>query len=174
MHDKWELYAHGYKRAADTLVERIIECPTWIDVLVYPISFLYRHYLELRLKEIAQAGRALLDWELESKKWAHHKLDGLWSSCRRILEEVWPDSSKSELDIVEQLLLEFAKTDPDSQGFRYPAGKSLNPSLPGIQHINLRNLYEVMGRVSALLEGASSGISEYLSTKRSVESYYSP
>ena len=48
----WDSYATGYKEAADAIMERIIADPAWIDTYLYPVMFLYRHYLELRMKEI--------------------------------------------------------------------------------------------------------------------------
>src|SRR5207245_1195494 len=59
--NSWELYASGYKDAADILSERVFETRRHADFLIYPITFLYRHYLELRLKEMIVAGQALLD-----------------------------------------------------------------------------------------------------------------
>lgn len=43
---------NGYKLAADLLVEEVA-AETWRkDVLIYPIVFCYRHYLELILKSL--------------------------------------------------------------------------------------------------------------------------
>ena len=42
--------AEGYKRAADLLIERAKESTQLRNMLVYPIVFCYRHYLELTLK----------------------------------------------------------------------------------------------------------------------------
>jgi len=166
-HDKWELYATGYKDAADILAQRVMETQRSADVLIYPIVFLYRHYLELRLKEIIVAGQELLDHPPDLK--LIHGLDILWKSCPKIFDEVWPGSSKDELNAVEDCIMQFYKTDPQSMSFRYPATKDGQPTLPGLQHINIRNLQEVMGRISSLLEGGSTGISVYLDYKRSMQ-----
>lgn len=67
--DPWDLYADGYREAADHLVERIVEGQSLtLDTIVYPIVFLYRQYLELRLKQlIPLSGRLLyLDIDLHS------------------------------------------------------------------------------------------------------------
>jgi hypothetical protein len=48
--DQLNLYAIGYKRAAELLLEHVKNSGRDQDTLVYPIIFLYRHYLELRLK----------------------------------------------------------------------------------------------------------------------------
>jgi hypothetical protein len=163
----WELYATGYKDAADVLAERVFETRRHADFLIYPIAFLYRHYLELRLKEIIVAGQALLD---HPSDFEHvHQLEVLWDSCRKILEEVWPGSPAGDLNAVEDCIRQFSKVDPRSMGFRYPATKDGKATLPNLQRINIRNLHEVMARLSSLLEGASMGISVYLDDKRSME-----
>ena len=45
-------YIEGYRKGAERLVEWVEVELTDQDYLVYPILFLYRHHLELRLKEI--------------------------------------------------------------------------------------------------------------------------
>lgn len=81
--NRWEIYAIGYMRAADILVARVLESQHELDFLIYPIVFLYRHYLELRLKELIVAGRELLDLPPDLRQ--VHRLDVLWVSCRKIL-----------------------------------------------------------------------------------------
>jgi len=159
-HDNWSLYADGYKRAGDLLVEYIKDARSDQDFLVYPIVFLYRQYLELRLKELIRDGNQLLDVPQEFPK--HHKIDKLWGQCRRILEQVWPEGPTEDLDAVEECIRQFSEKDPSSIAFRYPTDKDGNPSLPDLRYINLRNLSEVMARIGSLLDGSSDGISAYL------------
>ena len=165
--DSWELYAIGYKDAADALCESVFKTGRHADSFIYPIAFLYRHYLELRLKEVIAAGQALLDQTPDLKH--IHKIDVLWRSCRKILEEVWPDSPRDDLDAVENCIRQFSQVDPESMSFRYPITKDGTATLPNLQHINVRNLKEVMARISSLLDGASSAISAYLDHKCSME-----
>ena len=42
-HEDWYAYTEGYKRAANVLVEHVRGKRSDLDVLVYPIIFLYRH-----------------------------------------------------------------------------------------------------------------------------------
>ena len=71
-HDPLELYATAYKEAAEKLVKDVITSRRQRDTLVYPIVFLYRHYIELRLKEIIRAGRKFLDEPGDFPK--HHRV----------------------------------------------------------------------------------------------------
>ena len=44
-------YSEGYLRAARYLIEWILATASDQDILVYPIIFLYRHHIELVLKQ---------------------------------------------------------------------------------------------------------------------------
>lgn len=162
-HHVLDLYATGFKEAADVLVEEVSETRHRQDVLVFPIGFLYRHYIELRLKEIVKTGRELLDEDGGAP--TGHNLTTLWGSARAIIEKVWPEASKDDLNATEGCLSRFAEADPGSDGFRYPCDRSGNPTLSDVRQINLRNLKEVVDRLSVVLDGASTGISVYLDDK---------
>lgn len=62
-HDEFYRYADGYKRAANILVDHVDQNNCDQDFVAFPVLFLYRHYIELKLKEIIQKGRQLLDEE---------------------------------------------------------------------------------------------------------------
>ena len=166
----WELYASGYKEAADCLAEHVAETGRRANLFVYPIAFLYRHYLELRLKELIIAGQDLLERDPDLRH--VHRLDLLWTTCRSILEEVWSNSSRDPLNAVEECIKQFVQIDPESISFRYPANKDGKPTLPQLNHINIRNLKEVMNRVAALLEAAITGISVYIDSRNSMQADY--
>jgi hypothetical protein len=173
-HDMSIGYIYGYKKAADILVNYIIEVQIDQDYLVYPIVFLYRHHLELILKEVIKKGNGLLDIYENVSEHTHHKIIDLWQKCKKIIKDVWPEGSSDDLDAVDDCLTQFYKVDPTSMSFRYPTDKKGNPIITGIKHINLRNLAEIMERISTFFEGVETGISEYLSLKCEMESEYSP
>ena len=163
-------YAIGYKQAADFLVQYVSQERRYQDTLVYPIAFLYRQYLELRLKQLIRSGSMLLDILHNSKK-PHHGIYQYWKQCRSILENIWPNEKAADFNIIEECVAEFVRVDPSSTGFRYPTSKNGSLSLEGLTHINLRNLGEVMNRIAALLDSASTGIEELIQNKNDVESW---
>jgi hypothetical protein len=77
----WDLYARGYLEAADHLANRVLESERGLGTWVYPIVFLYRHYLELRLKELIIQGSVLIEAPANLK--LNHRLDELWWSVPR-------------------------------------------------------------------------------------------
>ncbi len=166
-HDQWNMYVDGYKQAADLLVEHVKKARSGQDYLVFPIVFLYRQYIELRLKKLIKDGNLLFSIPEEFPR--HHKVGELWKPARKILERAWPGGPAEDLDAVEECITQFSEKDPFSIAFRYPVDKDGNPSVTSLRHINLRNLSEVADRVASLLDGASMGISHGLDCKREME-----
>lgn len=150
------MYALGYRRAGDALVERVAQTRSEQDFLVYPVVFCYRQYLELMLKADLCEARAAFGISTPVPKrdpLNDHPLLPLWRDLRPLIERRWPDGGP-EPDHVEDALRQFDTVDRRSFAFRYPTGKQGGPSLP--QHmlrINLRNLAEVVARIGAFLEG---------------------
>ena len=166
--DALDMYTLGYKHAGDFIAQHVIKTRRHQDILVYPLIFLYRQYLELRLKELIKSGSLLIDKSQGYPK--HHKIDELWKKCREILEEAYPEESSEDFDAVDKYIQQFSEHDPTSIAFRYPTDKKGKKSLPGITHINLRNFSEIMNNLASLLDAASVGISYYLDLKGDMES----
>ena len=61
---------------------------------------------------------------------------------------------------------------PQGTGFRYPANKKGEVSLPDYLQINLANVALVMAKVALLLEGAAAGIGVMLEQNVEIEDYY--
>lgn len=169
-HDMRYAYSLGYKRAGDILVEHVSNSESDQDTLVYPIVFAYRHYIELEMKNLIRDGRELLG--VTSKAQMVHGLDVLWQECRRLLDKVWPDGPREDLDAVQECISQLTEVDPTSTAFRYSTDRSDNPSLPGLTHINLRNLAEIIDRLGSFFDGAGTGISAMLEAKREIENDY--
>jgi len=163
----WDLYATGYKDAADILVSHIQDNNRHHDTMIYPIVFLYRQYLELAIKNLIRQVRRLQDVTEPFPK--IHRIDELWCICHRLLSQIAPGDSEEELKHITRLIEEFSTVDPTSMAFRYPEDKGGSPSLPGITHINLRIVKEVIGKISVIIEGASAMVGEYLSFKWEME-----
>lgn len=159
--DSLELYTIGYKKAGDILVRYVMERGEDQDMLIYPIVFVYRHYIELRLKEIIKEGRILLDKPGSFPE--HHKILDLWNVAKDIALKVFENDIK-DIAYAEHIIKEFHKIDPDSFAFRYPTEKAKNggeKTLEGITHINIRRLSEHVTELEKDLEDISMGISSY-------------
>jgi hypothetical protein len=173
----WDVYAMGYKKAGDILVQYVADNDWDQDFLVFPITYLYRQYLELRLKDLIYIGSALCDRHIEIL--ITHDLVKLWRQARLNIEAVWTGSKTiADLNLVEERLKEMCELDNGSHAFRYPEDTKGNPSITKIRYINLKQLLDVIQGISNVLDGASTGMEEYLRLKNEMaaecksESYY--
>lgn len=167
--DPTELYIVGYKEAADSLVDSIANRKGSADSLIFPIVFLYRHYVEIRLKSLLHDGSRLLDRDYKQK--SEHQLSKLWPKVRSILDELWPNEEGEDLKAMDSLIAQFEEVDPQSTTFRYPKDFDGNNSLKlDVPRVNLRNLAEVVGAMSIILEGSVGAISEYQGDKNDMQS----
>ena len=159
-HDGWATYAIGYRDAADVLVEHVLGRThgRQNDTFIYPIFFLYRQYLELAIKDLICKGRKLIGDPSPYPK--SHDILGLWKLCDRLMEQIFSDEAVEERKEIERMIGELARIDPFSTAFRYPEDKSGKPSLPGLSNINIRNIREVIAKISGILEGALIAIDE--------------
>lgn len=164
----FSLYAEGYKKAADIIVQRIQETGWDQDYLVFPVCFLYRHYLELQLKHLIHLGRQLVEGRSGFPQ--GHNIKKLWAECRPLLEKAFPGTEKEYLDPVEDSINEFDSIDRSSEEFRYPQDRNGKRTLPRLKHLNLANLRKVMTRLSGPLDGSACGLYEALQIKWEMES----
>jgi hypothetical protein len=164
-------YVSGYKEAADRLVQSLIEDDRHIDLVVFPIVFLYRQYLELRFKQLLREGSRLLNGSFILPK--HHRLDILWYECKSLLRQIEPRMTDGEVVGLEACILEFSTIDPISMAFRYHVDTHDQPSLPpDLKYINIRNLAQVMAKIHSFLDAVYMTISVSLDQKQEMEAAF--
>lgn len=158
------LMPDAYKQGGDYLIEalRLGGDGTHPDKFIFPVLYLYRHAIELRLKEIICLGLRL-KLEQPSQKLddilGDHPLYPLWNRARKILETYWPDGDRNELSAMESMISELHQTDSDGQHFRYAHaqdGTDLQLKLP--EQLDLLHLRTVFNGLWNLLDGALSGL----------------
>src|SRR5262245_5922131 len=86
--DGMEAACEGYRQASEVLLAEVIERHGILDVLIYPIVFNWRHYVELRLKVIFLVGHALYE-DRKVPIPPHHRLDKLWEQARPYVVRHW-------------------------------------------------------------------------------------
>lgn len=156
----WILYIEGYRKAADYLVDRSVN----EGFLVYPIIFLYRHYLELQLKDLLQ--QLYRYHNLSYELCRTHDLTQLWNRVRPLMEEI--SNSPEDIEInnhIEVRIKEFVQIDEGSFNFRYPEDKKGHSSLTNVPKQggqDMINLLQVRGVITSMAKSLG-GVSEYIS-----------
>ncbi|WP_417382174.1 hypothetical protein [Gimesia sp.] len=168
MHDMSYGYSEGYRLAAELLINHVESENQNHDTLVYPICFLYRHALELQIKNIIRIGRKLLD--KQGGHPSHHKLSDLWPLAKGLLREAEPNQpDPPEFSRIDKFIKQFADVDYDAQEFRYPTKVKGRKSLEGITHISLTTLRANIEPLASFLWGCEAWLSEMLQFKNEVE-----
>jgi len=173
----WGEYTIDYKEAGDLLLQNAIETGRR-NHLVFPTVFLYRHYIELILKEIILNNREYLD--ISGPFPRGHDIYRLWEICRKHMQEadklVDPQFAESKgyeeeivtvYDALEVDLQRFAEIDPGSEHFRYPVDSRGNPIVVDKRLLIelLRELPELVERISGNLDAISTGIYTIIQNK---------
>lgn len=179
------LIVEGYREASFELINNLLN-DTEIDWLkldskIYPLVFLFRHYLEMILKDTLRYENLV-----RQKNYSHevgfppsHSLIYLWNELKPLIQErytFFDEDLKRKCEendeIVEKLLTEIEDLDSGSYAFRYPFDKPtktderIRYSLPSMT-INIQNLKNVMEKLSAYFEGINEQARVTLSDSKS-------
>jgi hypothetical protein len=151
--------AGGYRDAAIVLYESMVaehaSSQRHSDALLFPLAYLWRHHVELSLKDIIARGKRLHGEDPVFEP--HHRLVVLWSDAKPYVEETG-DPKAPELANVEHNIIEIERLDPGSFSFRYPMTKDgTAKNLPNsLTHVSVPRLQEAMLAVANFFEGVVS------------------
>lgn len=158
------IFAQGYRFAANSVAKELIENGQFPDYKAYPVVFLYRHALELHLKNLIYRVAKLLVFkgveDIDNKLHNNHKLDDLSSKVNNILSKLFPDDKELHQLLKEVVLVakEFSGIDSDSYSYRYPINTRGEHSTKSNQYVNLRSLATHMDNLLEQLESIDCGL----------------
>ena len=152
-------YTLGFRLAANAVIDKARQENTHPDLLLVPVAYLYRHYLELMLKDLVRLGVKANMLTVTDGRLTQHYLDKLWRGARELIEAFWPASSSDDLNAVEQVIHEFHQLDALGQAFRYASDVRGGANLSAVpKWIDLDSLQATMKAVANFLEAAEAGI----------------
>jgi hypothetical protein len=158
-------YQDGYRAAADAVLALFEERGTTFDAdtLVYSLVFLYRHSLELHLKELLYHSSTPAE---------NHNLKQLWEAMTAVLRQEIGVSER-EVDVVGERILELHRLDAGSTAIRYAykrqkegGGRSVTGS------INVRLFAQRTQALCDTLDGWDTAIDEARSARAEMEAEY--
>jgi hypothetical protein len=159
-------YAAAYKEAGDRLVRQLTRGrrTQFSPDLFMPILYLYRHSLELELKNLVRFGSGLLDRDEKlSNALGQHNLYELWHFVKKICEVAWPGSASDEsISHIEELLLKLHAIDASGQNLRYSTDKSGHRSQSSFpKFIQLKSVSVMVGQVISLLNAMHDALGDF-------------
>lgn len=137
-HEFGHAYKKGFRIGALRLAEKVCSDYSDQDLLIYPIVYLYRHYLELVLKEIFRSASRLVCHDItpeQDENLGKHGLKPLWSMIEPLLGPVCVQTGhdqipQADVDGIRSYIEQFHNHDPDGQRFRYATIKVKKPNAP--------------------------------------------
>ncbi|MER9474358.1 hypothetical protein [Mesorhizobium sp. M0520] len=173
-HETGHAYKVGFRKAAFELTSKVCEQPVDQDNIVYPIVYLYRHHIELVLKDVV---RMALDLQRKSttpaqeKRLGGHDLLSLWAMARPMLETVCElvgsDPLPSEdLHGVDSYMSQINAHDPRGESFRYARTRDAKRTLgPALKLINIRTFATGMEKLADYLEGIENWFAQLIDAR---------
>ena len=139
----------GYKGAAELLVGQTEDDPSLRDLLVFPIIFNYRHFIELSLKNLLNTYGTVVGIK---RNWKDHDLRKLWREFESMSEKYSGHIDETTRE-VGKLILEFSIVDPNSFSYRYPVDTQGMLIPIEFTEIHLPTLADVMNGLSNYFTG---------------------
>lgn len=164
----YPVHAEAFLRAAEMVLDGIAaDRRDHHDELFFPVAYLYRHCLELKLKDLVRIGiaRGFFTKKSVDAIIGKHALLPLWQAVRRFLESEWQGAPSNPLDGIETVVKQFNKADPDGQTLRYDRDRKgrLNSHEKLPRFIGQRNLRKTMAGVFNLLDTCETLVRDCMS-----------
>lgn len=159
-------YVEGYREAFNVLVDYISKTASDQETLIYPLLFMVRQHLELRLKNILKLLKEL--GERSDPPPFTHDLDKLWQECSPSLAKFSPHEDQQWFGRIGELMNQITSVDRGADVFRFPEKKDGTKGMSGIYHINIEVLSKVVSPLMDWLEGAECFLSEGLENLSSI------
>lgn len=162
------LYAEAFKEAGDKIINELEreENAKHPDMYFFPIAYLYRHCLELQMKNIIRLGIRLKlirhDKNL-SDILAGHNLHHLWNKAESVIIKYWPNGNEKYFKAAERIILDFHGIDKTGQCLRYSEDKSGNKTVNQMpSSVQLLHLKDVFEAIYNFFDGCETGLNEGL------------
>lgn len=158
------IFAKGYYRAARKVSEALLGQGHFPDYEAYPVVFLYRHALELNLKNIIYKAALLSAFhrmsDIDGTLYSAHKLPPLASRAAQVLQKLFPEDPgiRSIADDLEYVAQDFSEIDDASFTYRYPIQKDGSPVVAQTQNVDLAGLSSRMNGILERLEVLDFGL----------------
>ncbi len=177
-------HAEAFKLSVEMVIDAYQNRPRLghCDELFFPICYLYRHCIELKLKELIRLGLAMRFYgpgdvtklkgrpKTETEKGRHgvlqgHNLANLWNFTHKFLRAKFRDEDQTPERATEAVILELHQADPNGQVFRYERdndGKRHEHETVS-EFVDLDNLRRTMDNVCSFLDCCQSMLIDELS-----------
>ena len=129
-----------------------MESSIYLDIVVYALVFVYRHAIELYLKQLVEC---LLRFAGQpGKAYQTHSLTDNWSLAKPVIiaHATSFDPEASLVPLVDSVISDLIEIDPQGQAFRYPHAREGNQFLQDTSLINIEVFADAIDTVAEVLD----------------------
>ena len=171
--------AEAFKESADIVVERLKRTKhgRHPDIYFFPVASLYRHSLELQLKDILRLAVRLrmIGKDVIEKVSFSHSLDALWQRTRPVLVAHWPEGPKEPLEGVDAIIRRLHTADSSGQSFRYTKDRKGSSNIKRLpDSVSLTQLRDTCSAISNFFSGCAAQFENLLEVEDETRSHYEP
>lgn len=163
------LYCEGYLKAARVLANHALANEFDRGILFFPIAFLYRHHIELSLKDLIQTAHTVASGQQGSPE--GHVLADLWEQLKKVLWRLDESPRRNDLEAVEAYIRQMEQVDKRGQAFRYATSTEGKPHLREFNLLDIRGFSEAMERLASYLSGISFRLNLLLDRREEMMGY---
>jgi len=154
--DSFGLHAAGYFDAALQLLNNIMANRGKVDLVIYPALYLFRHGVELSLKQLERYFREMYGSRQRGPKPKEkgHPLAARWARVKGelqcLIDFAGPSEFPGKISVaeVDQVIADLDRIDADGVTFRYPESLEGKSHLAGVQYIGIPNVLRVVERTA--------------------------
>lgn len=164
-HERLGFFAMLFQERARDLVRAWLRTNDKPENFIYAVGFLYRHSIELYLKDIVARSTWFRGLSLKAQRTAidGHRLCELWGRAKPLMADYIEDD---EVRTFERQLLQLDELDRGSDGFRYPFRFSdregnRKPVLEGITYQSFDNLVWILDGLCSWLAATANMEQQY-------------
>jgi len=170
------LLADAFKEAGDKIIKELErkDDHRHPDMFFMPIAYLYRHSLELQMKQVIRLGISVDAIENSPKVkdiLRRHELYRLWNYVKKVILKFWPETTPEELAATETVVRIFHEVDRAGQRFRYTRTVSgTKPAVNLPKFVDLKRMQKIVAGVFNFFEACESALQEVSSTLNDMRS----
>ena len=164
----------GFQKAAEALAQVMLDANhSDRDTLVYPWLMCWRHYVELQLKhQLETCENYLGRHNMNPKKRNHQRILDLWNELKPVLEELRPEDGVAEIRVVDRLIRELSKIDPDSMHSRYPETTKGDPTMMNLAPLDVVGVHEAMTGMANFFDGVEDALNADEELRQEIDEEY--
>lgn len=150
-------YTRGYFFAAEKVALELKNDPIFrsrVDIIIYPLCYLYRHALELGIKGlIIETSKIVADGSAPK---FNHNLKANWKTLLDLTNDLFKsvtiiDGLEEVMDTITKIVDDISEFDESSQTFRYPTDRGGERHLVDASIINVEILFQSLNPVGEMI-----------------------